>query len=130
MAKFNLNTDKKVIILYVLIGLVVILFSLIGLFFNIYEITLVFSLTFFFSFFTLLLNLYLSKKEEKDGVAYYLVFGLLRFLCLASGLIISGVIIHFTSSNEDDNYRFLYLLLGLFPIFISNFLYYIRSKDA
>lgn len=123
-----LKTNKKALILYILIALVLIVISLIiGVIFNSYEALIVLSLTSVCSFFTLLINLRLGKNKENASTTSFMMISLLRVLTIFIGLIASAVIIYFLDKDNTDKYRFMYLMLGLIPIFVSNLIFYLRS---
>ncbi len=120
---------KKAVILYLLICLIIVFISLIvGFFLNIYEPLITLSICSFCSLITLLINFYSGKNRENTNLFVVLLISFVRFLIIAGGLIISAVIIYFYKNNGDD-YSFLYLLLGLIPIFISNLMFYLGSKN-
>lgn len=123
-----LKTNKKALILYILIALVLIVISLIIRFiFNSYEALIVLSLTSVCSFFTLLINFRLGKNKENASTTSFMMISLLRVLTIFIGLIASAVIIYFLDKDNTDKYRFMYLMLGLIPIFVSNLIFYLRS---
>lgn len=127
-----IKTNKKAILFYWIILLIFIIISLIcGIIFSSYEALIVLSLTSFFSFFTLLINFNLGLKKENASTTSFLMISLLRVLSIFVGLIISAVILYFYKSpltENNEKFKFLYLLLGIVPIFTSNLLFFLRSE--
>ncbi len=124
MAKSKIKAQ----ILYGIISLTLILISLIGLAFNSIEAVVILSICSVFCYFALLINLYSGTNREKNTLFSVLLISFVRFLLLGAGLILSAIFLYF-NNNEGDNYRYLFLLFGLIPIFISNLTFYLGSKD-
>ena len=124
------KTDKKAQILYASISIAVILVSLIfGIIFNSYEASVVLLSSSLFCYFALLINLYSMKSKETTNLFTVLSISFLRFILIAIGLILGALFIYFNNMNESENLRYLYLLLGLVPIFFSNLIFFLRSKN-
>ena len=124
------KTDKKAQILYASISIAVILVSLIfGIIFNSYEASVVLLSSSLFCYFALLINLYSMKSKETTSLFTVLSISFLRFILIAIGLILGALFIYFNNMNESENSRYLYLLLGLVPIFFSNLIFFLRSKN-
>ena len=124
------KTDKRAQILYALISIAAILVSLIfGFIFNSYEASVVLLSSSLFCYFALLINLYSMKSKEMTSLFTVLSISFLRFILIAIGLILGALFIYFNNMNESENLRYLYLLLGLVPIFFSNLIFFLRSKN-
>lgn len=124
------KTDKRAQILYALISIAAILVSLIfGFIFNSYEASVVLLSSSLFCYFALLINLYSMKSKETTSLFTVLSISFLRFILIAIGLILGALFIYFNNMNESENLRYLYLLLGLVPIFFSNLIFFLRSKN-
>lgn len=127
-----IKTNKIAILAYWVISLIFIIISLIcGIVFSSYEALIVLSLTSFFSFFTLLINFNLGTKKENASTTSFLMISLLRVLSIFVGLILSGIILYYYNSpltGDNQKFKFLYLLLGILPIFTSNLLFFLRSE--
>ena len=124
------KTDKRAQILYASISIAAILVSLIfGIIFNSYEASVVLLSSSLFCYFALLINLYSMKSKETTNLFTVLSISFLRFILIAIGLILGSLFIYFNNMNESENLRYLYLLLGLVPIFFSNLIFFLRSKN-
>ena len=124
------KTDKRAQILYASISIAAILVSLIfGIIFNSYEASVVLLSSSLFCYFALLINLYSMKSKETTNLFTVLSISFLRFILIAIGLILGALFIYFNNMNESENLRYLYLLLGLVPIFFSNLIFFLRSKN-
>ena len=124
------KTDKRAQILYASISIAAILVSLIfGIIFNSYEASVVLLSSSLFCYFALLINLYSMKSKETNNLFMVLSISFLRFILIAIGLIFGALFIYFNNMNESENSRYLYLLLGLVPIFFSNLIFFLRSKN-
>ena len=124
------KTDKRAQILYASISIAAILVSLIfGFIFNSYEASVVLLSSSLFCYFALLINLYSMKSKETTNLFTVLSISFLRFILIAIGLILGALFIYFNNMNESENLRYLYLLLGLVPIFFSNLIFFLRSKN-
>lgn len=124
------KTDKRAQILYASISIAAILVSLIfGIIFNSYEASVVLLSSSLFCYFALLINLYSMKSKETTSLFTVLSISFLRFILIAIGLILGALFIYFNNMNESENLRYLYLLLGLVPVFFSNLIFFLRSKN-
>lgn len=124
------KTDKRAQALYGLISIVAILIALIGgIIFKTYEACVVLFSSSLFCYFALLINLYSMKDKSTMNLFNVLSLSFLRFILIAIGLILGGLYIYFVNKDKTENLRYLYLLFGLVPIFFSNLVFFLRSKD-
>ncbi len=128
-----INTNKKAYFLYTIISLILILISLVlGLIFNAYEALIVISTTSFFGVVMLLINLSDQNKtynEVNPNLTAYIFKSFGRFLSYSIGLILSSFFIYLLDGN-GDKVKYMYLLIGLIPIFVNIVVFYLRNKDV
>ncbi len=128
-----INTNKKAYFLYTIISLILILISLVlGLIFNAYEALIVISTTSFFGVVMLLINLSDQNKtynEVNPNLTTYIFKSFGRFLSYSIGLILSSFFIYLLDGN-GDKIKYMYLLIGLIPIFVNIIVFYLRNKDV
>ena len=128
-----INSNKKAYLLYSIISLILILISLIlGITFNAFEAFIVISITSIFGIITLLINLSDQDKtynEVSPNLLTYIFKSFGRFLSFGVGLILSAFFIYLINGIEDK-IKYMYLLLGLIPIFINIIVFYLRNKDV
>lgn len=122
------KTCLRAQLVYILVSLILIAISLTGIAFNVYEPLIVLSITSFFTYFVVLINLYSAKKEGEDSKISFMLMGFFRFLLLGIGLVLSALCIYFLNQNSGEIYPYLYLLLGLIPIFLNLMVVIFRSK--
>ena len=128
-----INTNKKAYFLYTIISLILILISLIlGLIFSAYEALIVISTTSFFGVVMLLINLSDQDKtynEVNPNLQAYIFKSLGRFLSYGGGLVLSSYFIYLLDGNSNK-IKYMYLLIGLIPIFVNIVVFYLRNKDV
>ncbi len=128
-----INTNKKAYILYTIISLILILLSLIlGLIFNAYEALIVISTTSFFGVVILLINLSDQDKtynEVNPNLQTYIFKSFGRFISYGIGLILSSFFIYLLDGT-NEKIKYMYLLIGLIPIFVNIIVFYLRNKDV
>ncbi len=128
-----INTNKKAYILYTILSLILILISLIlGLIFNVNEALIVISTTSFFGVITLIINLSDQDKtynEANPTLILYLFKSLGRIISYGIGLILSSFFIYLLDGTSDK-FKFMYLFLGLLPIFINIIIFYLRNRNV
>ena len=128
-----INTNKKAYFLYTIISLILILISLLlGFIFNAYEALIVISTTSFFGVVMLLINLSDQNKtynEVNPNLQTYIFKSLGRFLSYSGGLVLSSYFIYLLDGTSDK-LKYMYLLIGLIPIFINIVVFYLRNKDV
>ena len=130
---YMINTNKKAYFLYTIISLILILISLIlGLIFSVYEALIVISTTSFFGVVMLLINLSDQDKaynEVNPNLQAYIFKSLGRFLSYGGGLVLSSYFIYLLDGNSNK-IKYMYLLIGLIPIFVNIVVFYLRNKDV
>lgn len=128
-----INTNKKAYFLYTIISLILILISLIlGLIFSAYEALIVISTTSFFGVVMLLINLSDQDKaynEVNPNLQAYIFKSFGRFLSYGGGLVLSSYFIYLLDGNSNK-IKYMYLLIGLIPIFVNIVVFYLRNKDV
>ena len=128
-----INTNKKAYFLYTIISLILILISLIlGLIFSVYEALIVIGTTSFFGVVMLLINLSDQDKtynEVNPNLQAYIFKSLGRFLSYGGGLVLSSYFIYLLNGNSNK-IKYMYLLIGLIPIFVNIVVFYLRNKDV
>lgn len=128
-----INSNKKAYFLYSIISIILILISLIlGITFNAFEAFIVISITSIFGIITLLINLSDQDKtynEVSPNLLTYIFKSFGRFLSFGIGLILSAFFIYLIN-GIGDKIKYMYLLLGLIPIFVNIIVFYLRNKDV
>lgn len=128
-----INTNKKAYFLYTIISLILILLSLIlGLVFNAYEALIVIGTTSVFGVVILLINLSDQDKtynEANPNLLTYIFKSFGRFFSYGIGLVLSGYFIYLLDGTSEK-LKYMYLLIGLIPIFVNIVIFYLRNKDV
>lgn len=124
------KTNKSAQILYISISIAIILISLIfGIIFNSYEACVVLTLASIFCYFALLINLYSMKDKDSMSLFSVLSISFIRFILIVVGLLLAAVYIYFVNKDDTEKFEYLYVLLGLVPLFLSNIVFFLRSKN-
>ncbi len=113
-----MDYKKKSLLIYVSICGVLLLCSLIGLFFGIWEITCAYSFGFVFAliyYFLLTKGMsFITPESEGKGIFLFYLMTFLRFLCIILSLVLPALIFYFTSDGASK-FRYLYLILTTLP---------------
>ncbi|HKL72951.1 MAG TPA: hypothetical protein VJY64_02115 [Candidatus Onthovivens sp.] len=99
---------------------------------NIRIMSYVFGICSFFTFFHLLINLYLIPRYSgsKDSTIRFLGFGFLRFLIVGIGLGLSAFLIYWLAKDQNtDNVNYLFLAIGIVPMVISVGAYALKGNS-
>ena len=102
---------------YVTICVILELLSLIGLFFNIWEITCTLGIGIVFAivyYFLLQQGMNFIKPNDESSVGLFYLFTLLRFLCILVGILIPALILYLTR-GDTSKWRYLYLIISTVP---------------
>lgn len=129
MKKF-LATTKGCLISYVVSNLFLILLSLIGLFFNIWELTALLSISAFFNFFVLIIMLKTELKNKETSqikIFPFLLLSVGRFILMSLGIVLGIVLLFFTKEESDTKFRFLYSLITLVPLSLTILTFYLKG---
>lgn len=129
MKKF-LATTKGCLISYVVSNLFLILLSLIGLFFNIRELTALLSISAFFNFFVLIIMLKTELKNKETSqikIFPFLLLSVGRFVLMSLGIVLGIVLLFFTKEESDTKFRFLYSLITLLPLSLTILTFYLKG---
>ena len=129
MKKF-LATTKGCLISYVVSNLFLILLSLIGLFFNIWELTALLSISAFFNFFVLIIMLKTELKNKETSqikIFPFLLLSVGRFVLMSLGIVLGIVLLFFTKEESDTKFRFLYSLITLLSLSLTILTFYLKG---
>ena len=125
------GSNLRAILSYSTINVFLILLGLIGLPFQVWEISAVLSICFPFGIFVLLImfsNISSKINENQISAGKAILFSVLRFVCMSLGLILSFILIYFTQSDLENKFRYLYVLLAGIPLFLTIMTFYLRGE--
>ncbi len=126
-------TKEKTFFIYLIVCLMMILLSLIGLFFHNYEILLsvsvgtVFGIVYFFLLFKGM-NFIRKDMENKNIILFY-VFTFLRMLVAFLGIFLPALILYLTR-KDDSPYRYLNVIAATLPFLIIPILMMRQKKET
>lgn len=119
----KLNYKQKVYLIQLIEVVILILLSLIGLFFSVWEILVSVSIASVFSFiylFTLVKGMdYVGPSSSPKKAGLFMLFTVIRMVLVFISLLIPALIIKF-SASEVDKLRYLYLIGATLPFLVVN----------
>lgn len=127
------KSKKSSLIIYCLINTILILLSLLLMIINIYELTMVFGISFIFNgiYLLLILNFGDGNDKLKNGKGVF-TFSALRYIIEIVNLILCSLLIFFIkplNTNEGfDKLRFIFILGSLISYFVSIVIFYLNAK--
>lgn len=127
-----INSNKKAYFLYLIISIILIIITAFICIFGIYEPIICISTTSLFGFISLFVNLLDQDStylESKPSVLKYQVRFFLKFVSYGIGLLVSFLFLYLLDGN-GERIKYLYLLLGLIPWFVSIFVLYLRNVNV
>lgn len=126
----KLSYNQRVLVTYAIFCLVAIALSCIGLIFNEWVIICSVATCSVFGFINAFFLLKSSTKSAfESGKSTFLLFTLLRYVLLACGILLSALYVYLTNEGPDDKYRYLFVIVGAIPFFLTSFAIMINKFD-